>query len=116
MSNTASAPISIATVNAQFFDGGLDKDFQFVAESLAMPVQLMECREKPLSAGPDSKRTPFLLIFRADVDEAHLMQQTLEFRGSVVGLEDGSLDNLLIHRMLRPANMPEGAYYQVIFN
>ncbi|MFC4348623.1 DUF6916 family protein [Kordiimonas lipolytica] len=116
MTSTETASLSIATANAQLFDGGIEKDYQFVAGDLAMPVTLMECKEKPLSAGPDSKRTPFILIFRADVDEAHLMQQTLEFKGSIAGLEDGSLDGLMIHRMMRPANLPEGAYYQVMFN
>lgn len=116
MTNTQTAALSVGTANAQLFDGSEDKDFHFVAGDLAMPVRLMECTERPDSAGPDSKRTPFLLIFRADVDEAHLMQQTIEFNGSIVGLKDGTLDGLMIHRMMRPAQLPEGAYYQVMFN
>lgn len=116
MTNTASAPLPISDLTSQLFSGGTDTAFSFVAGDLAMPVQLMECKERPDSAGPDSLRTPFLLVFRADVDEGHLMQQTVEFHGSIQGLEDGPVDGLLIHRMLRPANMPEGAYYQVMFN
>ncbi|WP_417456233.1 DUF6916 family protein [Kordiimonas sp.] len=116
MTSSEATPIPLGEVTSQHFNGGNDSDFRFVAGDLAMPVQLMDCKEKPESAGPDSTRTPFLLVFRADVDEAHLMQQTLEFKGCIHGLEDARIDNLLIHRMMRPANMPEGAYYQVIFN
>jgi|GEM_PF-1610198 len=116
MTDTAATPVSIGEVNAQYFGDGEARTFQFVAGDLTMPVELMNCMEKPESAGPDSRRTPFHLIFRADVNEGHLMQQTLEFNGSIHGLEDGPLDGLLIHRMMRPAQMPEGAYYQVIFN
>ncbi|WP_417459539.1 hypothetical protein [Kordiimonas sp.] len=116
MIDNAATALPVGDLTSQLFSGGVDTAFSFVAGDLAMPVQLMECKEKPDSAGPDSTRTPFLLVFRADVDEGHLMQQAVEFHGSIQGLEDGSVDGLLIHRMLRPMNMPEGAYYQVIFN
>lgn len=116
MTNMAEHFIGAGEITSQHFDAAGNTAFRFVAGDLAMPVTLMECMEKPESAGPDSKRTPFLLVFRAEVDEAHLMQQTIEFHGSIHGLEKGVLDTVMIHRMMRPANLPEGAYYQVMFN
>lgn len=102
-------------ITSGLFTEKLDKDFKFVAGDLSLPVTLVDCKEKPEAAGPDADRTPFLLIFRADVEEAHLMQQALEFHGGLHGLDRGPIEDLMINRTLRPVDKPEGAYYQVIF-
>lgn len=116
MSDTEGATIPIGKVKSGLFNVDGDTPFRLVSGNVEMPVTLMDCKERPDSAGPDCKRTPFSLIFQADLDEQHPMQQVLEFHGGIQGLKDGAIDGLLIHRTLRPVKMPEGAYYQVIFN
>lgn len=116
MTETSPAPISIKELESGLFDPDAARPFHLVAGDISLPVTLMECKERPDSAGPDCVRTPFSLVFRAELDEAHPMQNALEFHGDIHGLDEGGVPGLLIHRILRPVKMPEGAYYQVIFN
>ena len=116
MSDSSDTSIPLGDVRSQLFDADAAGAFSLVSGDVKMSVTLMDCRERPDSAGPDCTRTPFSLIFQAELDERHPMQQVLEFQGGINGLEKGSIDGLLIHRTLRPTSMPEGAYYQVIFN
>lgn len=115
MSENSITKIPAREITCGLFEEKLDAAFKFIAGDLSLPVTLVECSEKPEAAGPDAERTPFLLIFRADVEEQHLMQQTLEFHGGLHGLERGPIEDLLVNRTLRPVDKPEGAYYQVIF-
>lgn len=116
MSGATDASIPLGKVESKLFNIDGAASFSLVSGDVVMPVTLMDCKERPDSAGPDCTRTPFSLIFQAELDEQHPMQQVIEFHGGIRGLSEGSIDGLLIHRTLRPASMPEGAYYQVIFN
>ncbi len=116
MTTTTDAMIPLTDVKTHLFDPETKDDFTLIAGQISMPVTLMDCIEKPDAAGPDSFRVPFTLIFQAPIDETHPMQQALEFQGTIAGHENGSIDGLMIYRMLRPTKMPEGAYYQVMFN
>lgn len=116
MTEFADTALPLEGIQSQFFDVDGDKAFSLVAGDITMPVTLMQCKERPDSAGPDCTRTPFSLLFQAAADEQHPMQQALQFQGGIHGLEKGAIDGLLIQRTLRPADMPAGAYYQVIFN
>ncbi|MCJ9429435.1 DUF6916 family protein [Kordiimonas marina] len=106
----------VANVTAERFEERLKSMFQLVSGEVTMDVQLVRCKLNPDGEGPDSVRTPFSLVFRADEDAAHPMQQTKEFTGALHGLELGTLSGLYICRTLRPVRTPPGAYYQVAFN
>ncbi len=116
MTHNADTLVPIEDVQSTLFDTENDQTFSLVSGGVSMPVRLVICRENPEAAGPDSVRTPFALIFQAELDEQHPMQKTIEFQGGIHGLKVGVIDGLLIHRTLRPVDKPEGAYYQVIFN
>lgn len=116
MTETTDKFIELTNVHSHLFDPETKNDFKLIAEDFSLPVTLVECTEKPEAAGPDTFRTPFTLIFQAPVDDEHPMQKAQEFYGTIEGHADGAIGGLIIYRMLRPAQMPEGAYYQVMFN
>ena len=107
--------IVIANTRSEHFASKIGNDFALVHDEWSLPVTLAVHRENPEAAGPDSQRTPFLLVFRADLDENNPLQHALEFHGAIHGLADGPIDGLLINRTLRPSDQPEGAYFQVAF-
>ncbi|WP_417451399.1 hypothetical protein [Kordiimonas sp.] len=107
--------LELADVSSDLFGPAVGAEFKLVSGEVSMPVRLADCKENPDAMGPDTTRTPFLLLFQADEDNNHPMQQAKEFHGAIEGLEKGTLSGLLITRTLRPMKMPAGAYYQVIF-
>lgn len=110
------AQVDIATLTADAFSSKTGQEFQFQFEDLVLPVTLMDCKENPDGAGPDCKRTPFNLMFQADEDTDHPLIQVRDFAADIIGLEEGTINNLWIIRTLRPVSMPAGAYFQVVFS
>jgi hypothetical protein len=107
--------ISIGDVTSDLFHERVDSPFSLAAGEYTLPVTLVDCKECPDAAGPDSTRTPFSILFRADLVESHAMQQAVEFHCDIHGLEHGVIAGLIINRTLRPPKMSEGAYYHVVF-
>ncbi|UTW57842.1 hypothetical protein KFE96_13515 [Kordiimonas sp. SCSIO 12603] len=116
MLNRETKHVDIATLSANVFSSHIGKVFELQLEELALPVTLMECKENPDGAGPDSVRTPFNLVFQADEADNHPLLQAKEFKANICGLMDGIVGNVWINRTLRPVKMPKGAYFQVVFS
>jgi hypothetical protein len=108
--------LEIASLTSNLFAHRLDDEFHIISGDLSMPVRLVSCTENPDGAGPDSVRTPFSLLFRADEDNSHPMQHAQSFDCSVAGLEAGPVESVHISRTLRPPRQPAGAYFQLSFN
>lgn len=102
-------------MTADLFTPKVEGSFEFVVGDLSLTATLVRCTENEDAAHPDADRTPFQLIFRADVDETHPLQNAQEFGCRLVGLDRGPIDDLVVQRILRPVKMPEGAYFQLIF-
>lgn len=115
MSENSVAYIPTREITADLFKDKIDEPFEFFVGDFSLTATLVKCRENEDAAHPDADRTPFLMIFRADLDESNPLQNTHEFCGCLNGLERGPIDDLWVQRTLRPVKMPEGAYFQVIF-
>lgn len=102
-------------LTADLFKTKIDEPFEFIVGDMSLPVTLTSCRENEDAAHPDADRTPFLMIFRADLDESNPLQNAKEFLCRLSGLDRGPIDDLMVQRVLRPVRMPEGAYFQLIF-
>ncbi|WP_129139167.1 DUF6916 family protein [Modicisalibacter coralii] len=106
----------IGELDAGRFEAHLEQPFVIESDAIRLAATLVDCRTVPDAAGPDSTRTPFSLLLRADVDENHPLQNRQEFIACLEGLPEGTIEGLLIQRTLRPARRPPGCYFQILFN
>lgn len=117
MTDAATAPApDLGELSAERFEIHLGHPFVIESHANRLTAALVDCRTVPDAAGPDSKRTPFSLLLRADVDENHPLQNLQEFIARLHGLPEGVIEGLLIQRTLRPARRPPGCYFQILFN
>ncbi|OSQ40872.1 DUF6916 family protein [Thalassospira mesophila] len=112
---TTPGPLSLAKITAEIFIPRLESTFIFSAQSHSLPVTLVECRENPDGAGPDSTRTPFTLVFHASTKQENPILNVKDLIADMHGLEQGSVDTVSIQRILRPPRLPAGAYFQIVF-
>lgn len=86
-----------------------------VAAEGELPLEIVDVKENPLAAGPNSKRTPFRVLLRGP-DSPCLGDGCYALRA---GDEDGEtwrLDDVYLNRIIPPASSDgRGAYYQLIF-
>ncbi|AUG54029.1 DUF6916 family protein [Thalassospira marina] len=107
--------LSLAKLTSDIFTPHLESTFIFNVGNTRLPVTLVNCRENPEGAGPDSNRTPFSLLFHTSADQNNPILEAKDFTASVHGLEQGAIDLVSVQRVLRPASHPAGAYFQIIF-
>lgn len=116
MSSLEKSALDLGQLDAAMFAQFIDSSFILESGASSQPVILVDCREKPEAAGPDSARTPFSLLLRAEPDPGHPLQEIREFHGNLHGLEEGVVSGVLVQRTLRPATRPAGIYFQIVFN
>ena len=103
-------------LTAAVFEKYMEQEFEIETEGQTQTVVLAQCTEYPDNAGPDSPRTPFTLLFRAEVDESHPIQQAHNFLCTISGLAEGPISVVSAERIMRPARLPSGAYFHVVFS
>ncbi|MEQ5776589.1 hypothetical protein J4E05_13740 [Thalassospira sp. NFXS8] len=112
---TTPAPLSLAVITAEIFTPYIESTFIFSIQNHSLPVTLVECRENPDGAGPDSTRTPFTLVFHASSEQENPILDVKDLIANVHGLEQGTIETVSVQRILRPPRLPAGAYFQIVF-
>jgi len=112
----ATRALDLATLSADRFAGSVGTPLTLVHEDQSLELSLAEVKSNPNGAGPDSQRTPFSLILRADEDTAHPIQSLRQLTADLHGLEEGVVAGVMVVRVLRPVGLPPGAYYQISFS
>ncbi|NVJ71142.1 MAG: hypothetical protein HWE08_12350 [Alphaproteobacteria bacterium] len=107
--------VELADLTAATFEKYTDKAFEVEVDNVKQAVTLVDCTEKPDNMGPDSTRTPFTLMLRAEVDDENPLQHAHSFLCTLRGLEEGEISNLSVERIMRPPRLPGGVYFQVVF-
>lgn len=108
--------LDLAQLTIDQFAGSVDAAFTLVQRNQSLELTLVAVKGNPDGAGPESRRTPFSLILRADESSGHPIQNLRELTGDLHGLQSGLVAGVMVVRVLRPAGLPPGAYYQVSFS
>ncbi|MBE0620243.1 MAG: hypothetical protein IH605_06595 [Burkholderiales bacterium] len=78
-----------------------------------LALEVIEVKESPLAAGPNSKRTPFKVLLHGP-DSPSLADGCYALRAD--GEDAWRLEGVYVNRIIPPASTDgRGAFYQVIF-
>lgn len=96
------------------FAARIGKTVAVEATEGVLVVEVLGVKENPLSAGPNSKRTPFCVTFRGP-DVPHLVDGCYNLHAD--GDDGWRLDGVYINRIIPSASSDgKGAFYQAAFS
>lgn len=103
------------TLNSSPFTVREGRSLTVVAAEGELPLEIVDVKENPLAAGPNSKRTPFRVLLRGP-DSPCLGDGCYALRAGDDDGEAWRLDGVYVNRIIPPASSDgRGAYYQLIF-
>jgi len=106
--------MTLDTVTSDFFAAHQGKLLTAEAVNGQLALEIMSVEETPLSAGPNSKRTPFRVLLRGP-DSPDLQDGCYTFRAN--DDENWRLDGIYINRIIAPTHSDgQGAFYQIVFS
>ncbi len=103
----------IDTLTSEPFTAQIGKKLIIEGAEAELMLEVLDVKESPKAAGPDSKRTPFSVTLHGP-DTPYLTDGTYHLRFD--GEENLRLENVYLNRIIPPASSGgTGAFYQIIF-
>lgn len=106
--------MKVETLTSAPFTARIGMNLTVEAAQGELTVEVIEVRDRPSAAGPNSKRTPFSVLLHGP-ESPNLADGSYHLRAD--GDDNWRLEGCYLNRIIPPASTDgTGAYYQVIFS